>query len=173
MTIATPSSVKHRAVPIFLIACFFLSGACGLIYEVVWLRVLGLVFGNTTYATSAVIAGYMAGLGLGALYFGKRVDSELRPIRLYALLEGGIALYSFLTPLLWILIEIVFVGFARTFHPSFAVASFFRLILSFLVLFIPTFLMGGTLPVLCKFFVRNDQEMSKKIGLLYALKYTY
>jgi len=169
MTIATHSPVKRRAVQVFLVACFFLSGACGLIYEVVWLRVLGLVFGNTTYATSAVIAGYMAGLGLGALYFGKRVDSNPRPIRLYAFLEGGIALYSFLTPFLWILIEIVFVGFARTFHPSFAVASFFKLILSFLALFIPTFLMGGTLPVLCKFFVRNGQEMSKKIGLLYAL----
>ena len=158
-----------KPVQILLISFFFISGACGLIYEVVWLRVLGLVFGNTTYATSAVIAGYMAGLGLGALYFGKRVDAHPQPIRLYGMLEGGVALYSFLTPLIWILIEKLFVGFARTFQPSFGVASFFKLIISFVVLFVPTFLMGGTLPALSKFFVRSGREMAKRIGLLYAL----
>jgi spermidine synthase len=50
-----------------LLACFFLSGATGLIYEVVWLRMLGLVFGHTAYAITTVLAAFMGGLGLGSL----------------------------------------------------------------------------------------------------------
>ena len=69
---------------------FFLSGLSALIYEIVWLRELGLVFGNTAYATSTVLAAYMAGLGIGAYYFGKRIDSNQDPIKVYAFLEGGV-----------------------------------------------------------------------------------
>lgn len=49
-----------------LLICFFLSGATGLVYEVVWLRMLGLIFGHTVYAITAVLAAFMAGLGLAA-----------------------------------------------------------------------------------------------------------
>ena len=44
-----------------LLFMFFLSGACGLIYQVLWVRMLGVVFGNTVYAVSTILAGFMAG----------------------------------------------------------------------------------------------------------------
>jgi predicted membrane-bound spermidine synthase len=50
-----------------LLVCFFVSGAVGLVYEVVWLRMLGLVFGHTVYAITTVLAAFMAGLALGSL----------------------------------------------------------------------------------------------------------
>jgi len=49
-----------------LLLAFFLSGVCGLIYQVLWVRMLGLIFGNTTYAVSTILAGFMAGLALGS-----------------------------------------------------------------------------------------------------------
>lgn len=64
-----------------IITLFFLSGLCALVYEVVWLRLLGLVFGNTTFAISTVLAAYMAGLGIGSLYFGKKIDNQESPCR--------------------------------------------------------------------------------------------
>ncbi|OGW82078.1 MAG: hypothetical protein A3G33_04860 [Omnitrophica bacterium RIFCSPLOWO2_12_FULL_44_17] len=153
----------------FIILLFFFSGVCGLVYEIAWLRVMGIVFGNTTFATSTVLAGYMAGLGLGALYFGKRIDQKGNPILLYGILEGGVAVYAVLTPLIWKLIEFIHVSFYRIFQPSFLIASLFMFAVAFVALFIPTFLMGGTLPVISKYFVKTRQDTAKNIGLLYGL----
>ncbi len=163
------SSAPAISKSLFLL-CFFFSGACGLVYQVAWLRVLSLVFGNTTFATSAILSSYMAGLGLGALYFGRKIESDTRhPVRVYALLEGGVAVYAFLTPLLWKAIEFLHIGFYRTLHPDYLVVALFKFALAFAALFIPTFLMGGTLPVVSKFFVNQRTEMARYVGLLYAL----
>ena len=54
--------------------CFFFSGVAGLIYEVVWTRMLTQIFGNTTYAIATVLASFMAGLALGSYFFGKFAD---------------------------------------------------------------------------------------------------
>ena len=70
--------------------CFFLSGATGLVYQVLWLRMLGLVFGHTVYAITTVLAAFMAGLALGSFVFA-RLSPRIRDlIRAYGLLEIGI-----------------------------------------------------------------------------------
>jgi spermidine synthase len=76
-------------------ACFFLSGASGLIYEVLWARMLGLVFGATTLAVSTVLAAFMGGLALGSAWAGRVGDKVKRPVRAYGLLEIGIRLFCF------------------------------------------------------------------------------
>lgn len=152
-----------------LIFCFFISGACGLVYEVAWLRTLGLIFGNTTFATSTVLAGYMAGLGLGALWWGKRIDTHGNPVKIYAKLEAGIGLYALATPFIWKLIDFSTIGFYRFIAPSFPIALIFKFIIAFSALLLPTFLMGATLPVLSKYFVKKDEEVGKQVGLLYGL----
>ena len=73
---------------------FFASGAAGLVDQVAWLRYLALVFGNTTLATATLLAVFMAGLGLGAVLFGRLSDHTARPLTLYALLEVGIGLFA-------------------------------------------------------------------------------
>jgi spermidine synthase len=69
-----------------VLAAFVLSGATGLVYEVVWTRLLSLTFGITVFATSAVLAAYMAGLGLGSLVVGRWIDRRADPVRVYAVL---------------------------------------------------------------------------------------
>ncbi|HPW76364.1 MAG TPA: fused MFS/spermidine synthase [Candidatus Omnitrophota bacterium] len=161
---SSPSMLKR-----LILICFFISGACGLVYEVTWLRTMGLIFGNTTIATSMVLAGYMAGLGFGALWWGKKIEKGGCPIRTYANLEAGIGLYALLTPLIWALIDLLTIAFYRFFSPSFPVAFLFKLSLSFITLFFPTFLMGATLPVLSKYFVTQKKDVAKQVGLLYGL----
>src|SRR3954453_12069660 len=84
-------------------ALLFFSGMCALIYQVAWLRELRLIFGASTPASAAVLAGFMGGLGTGSLLLGKRAERAKRPLALYANLELGIAATAALTPLLlWV-----------------------------------------------------------------------
>src|SRR5437867_4148271 len=79
---------------------FFLSGATGLLYEIVWMRQLILVFGSTTHAVSAVLSAFMLGLALGSFAFGRAADRGVRLVRLYGLLEIGVGLYALVAPYL-------------------------------------------------------------------------
>ena len=69
----------------------FASGFAGLVYQVLWMKQLGLLFGNTAQAASATLAAFFLGLGVGNWWWGRRVSSAPRPLRVYALLEWGIA----------------------------------------------------------------------------------
>src|SRR5918999_1709835 len=88
--------------------CFVLSGATGLIYEVLWARMLGLVFGATTFAISAVLAAFMGGLALGSACAGRLGARLERPLRAYALIEIGIALYALAVPVLFRLVDLLY-----------------------------------------------------------------
>ena len=135
---------------------FFLSGAAALIYELVWLRYLGLVFGNTTYAIATVLAAYMAGLGLGSYFFGGLADKWSRPLRVYGLLEIGVGVYGILTPMIVAGLTSVYVSFAQGATSNSTLLLIVRLSLCFLLLFIPTFFMGATLPILARFYIRRS-----------------
>jgi spermidine synthase len=161
------------------LACFFVSGACGLIYEVVWIRMLGLVFGNTVFATSTVLTAFMAGLALGSFLSGRYADGIRRPLKVYALLEVGIGVYCFLIPLLIKLVERVYLPLQMSLQLSFYSFSLVRFILCFSLLLIPATLMGATTPIFSRFYVRRDDPRSSPrvrgegvghgIGRIYAL----
>ena len=87
---------------------FVFSGAAGLIYEVLWMRMLGLVFGATTFATSAVLAAFMGGLALGSAWAGKKTIAWRNPLRVYGWMELAIAVYALLVPLLFNLIDAIY-----------------------------------------------------------------
>src|SRR6266581_1724376 len=91
-------SAYSRSAFSLVAACFVLSGATGLIYEVLWARMLGLVFGATTLAVSTVLAAFMGGLALGSALAGRKGAAVKRPIRAYGFLEIGIALYALAVP---------------------------------------------------------------------------
>ncbi|MGD2122045.1 MAG: fused MFS/spermidine synthase [Gemmatimonadota bacterium] len=152
-----------------ILVLFFLSGACGLIYEVVWMRMLTLVFGATAFATSTILASFFTGLALGGFIFGRVIDKGRNPLRVYALLEGGISLFAFLMPVLLGIVTWAYVGIARQFDVGFYGISLVRFVLAFSVLVLPATLMGGTLPVIVKFFARKQEKLGWHVGQLYAL----
>jgi len=160
---------SERNIRRIILVLFFLSGACGLVYEVVWMRMLTLVFGATAFATSAVLASFFGGLALGSLYFGKAADKSRNPLALYAYLEVGVALFAFVMPFLFAGLTEVYVAIARSADLGFYPLSLVRLVLSFLVLLLPTTLMGGTLPVIVKFFVRRQDRLGLNVANLYAV----
>jgi spermidine synthase len=164
---ATPSS--ERGLRILLLTLFFLSGACGLVYEVAWMRMLTLVFGATAFATSTILASFFTGLALGGAYFGRLVDRARSPLLVYALLETGVGVFAFLMPLLLSGVTAAYVGVARSFDVGFYGMSLVRFVFSFAVLVLPAILMGGTLPVIVKFFVRKGEAVGWHVGRLYSL----
>ena len=157
----------HRIRRIILIL-FFLSGACGLIYEVIWQRMLNLIFGSTTFATATILASFMGGLALGSSFFGRFVDKHKKPLKLYAFLEASIAIFAILFPLILSALNTLYVSFYGYLHTSFYIFSLIKFAGCFTVLFIPSFLMGGTLPVISKFFVRKHKRLGRGIGSLYG-----
>lgn len=152
-----------------LLVCFFLSGATGLVYEVAWTRSLVLVFGTTTFAVSAILAAFMAGLAAGALVFGRLVDRWGRALRIYGLLELGIAVWAVALPFMLPALEPLYRAMWERYHPSFPLLSLLRFGICFLLLLVPTMLMGGTLPVLVRHFETLEGGLGRQAGLLYGL----
>ncbi|HKQ59803.1 MAG TPA: fused MFS/spermidine synthase, partial [Candidatus Polarisedimenticolaceae bacterium] len=154
---------------IWVFLLFFLSGACGLVYEVVWARMLVPVFGTSVQAVATVLAAFMAGLGLGAWSLGRLADRTANALRLYAALELGIGLFALAFPLLLSRLDGVYTLLYRALggHPgAFVVARF---ALGFLLLLVPTTLMGATLPVLGRAVVGELGRVGRRLGALYAV----
>ncbi len=148
---------------------FLLSGAVGLIYEVLWLRMLILIFGSTQFAVSTILTAFMAGLALGSFLFGRLIDRRGEPLRWYGYLEIGIGLYALLVPFLFDGLVPVYRWIWESFAPDFFVFSLLRFFFVLLVLILPTTLMGGTLPILSKFVTRRDDAIGLSVGSLYAV----
>jgi spermidine synthase len=150
---------------------FFATGAVGLIYQIVWFKYLSLFLGNTTYAQMIVLSSFLGGLAFGNYFIGKKIDNSQNPVRIYAWLELSIGVYCLLYPISSDLLGSIFISTASHLNVESQNIIFIilRLIISSALLFIPTFAMGGTLPVLSKFFVDKVNTAQKKIGWLYFL----
>ena len=149
---------------------FFLSGATGLVYELLWVRVLYQSFGSTIQSVTTVVAAYMGGLGLGAWLFGRRADRHAKPAALYGWLEIAIGGFGLVSPLVLALAHRVYVGTAGALTLGSGASVALRFGLAALVLLIPTTLMGGTLPALTKGFMGAERDrLQPSLGRLYAL----
>lgn len=152
-----------------LLILFFASGISGLIYEVVWMRMLSRVFGVTTYATSITMAAFMAGLAIGSYAFGKMGDRSKNPLKIYMLLQIFTAVFAVVTPLLFSAAIPLYRWIYETSGESMAVVKISKAVISFAVLLIPTTLMGGTLPVLVSHLTRKDSGFGKNLSIMYSI----
>ncbi len=156
---------RHGAVAVL----FFVSGASGLLYQVIWTRRLVLLFGTTAYAVSAVLAVYFVGLGLGSLWGGRLADRTRRPLLWYGIFEAGIGVWA-----------VAFLAFAA--HGESAVVAILRMLtplphtgvalramLALALLAVPVTLMGATLPLLARFIAGNAPGRGLRIGALYSI----
>lgn len=153
-----------------LILCFALSGFCGLLYEVLWMRVLSSVLGNTLFATSLVLSAFMGGLAAGGYLFGRWANRWSGPselLRVYALLELGIGLWALLLPWSHARLPSLWASLFSMMTPK--TFALIECVVGALLLLPPTIFMGGTLPVLGAFFGREHFErLGGDIGRLYA-----
>ena len=138
---------------------FFVSGAAALLYQVTWQRLLFLIYGTNSKSIAAIVAAFMAGLGIGSLIGGlisKRNYPLLAVFAVVELLSGLFGLVS--VPLLKA------VGEATS-----GVSPIVGGVLSFSLVLVPTILMGSTLPLLTAYFVRHDETVGSAVGDLYQM----
>jgi spermidine synthase len=147
-------------------AVFMLSGAAGLIYEIVWSRQLVLVFGNTTQAISAILTGFFAGLAIGAVVGGRLADRVRSPLRMYGILELVLVAVVLVTPISFRLIHEVYRGIYPGLEGTSAL-PLIRLMLAVIAVSPATIMMGATFPSLVRHFTRSAQ-LSQSFGRLYA-----
>ena len=175
------STASAVGIAIIVLLCFFLSGFLGLIYEIIWIRKLGLIFGNTVFAMSTVLAAFFGGLALGSWFLGRLSSNAGAPahseqqftedklLKIYAFLEVGIGVFALLFPSILHL----FGWFYNLFYPyiyhNFFLLTFTRFLLFAFLLVLPTTMMGGTLPILSQYFIQSKESLGKKLGALYAL----
>jgi spermidine synthase len=120
-----------------LLILFLFSGACGLTYQVLWLRLLSLVFGVTAYAASTVLASFMAGLALGSLVAAPLLRKFPRPLLIFGVAEILIGLSALATPIALAVAEDLYRMLYSSDVRSFAALTFVRLVCSFVVLLRP------------------------------------
>lgn len=130
---------------------------------------LFLIFGISNFAVATVLASFMAGLALGSYYFGKKADSIKRPLRLYAFLEIGIALFALIFPSLLDLITSIYTAVHYQFHTTWYLMNLLKFLLCFIVLVIPATFMGGTLPVAIRYVVKHTNHVGNRVGSLYGM----
>jgi spermidine synthase len=149
-------------------ALLFCSGLSALIYQTTWLREFRLIFGASTFATAAVLAIFMGGLGAGSAILGKRADAKAAPLAWYGTLEVLIAISAALSPLLLFVIRKLYIALGGSVTLGIGGASVVRLLLATLILGVPTFLMGGTLPAAARAVETRDDRNRRNLALLYG-----
>ncbi|WP_282010323.1 fused MFS/spermidine synthase [Nitrospina watsonii] len=153
---------------------FFVSGITALVYEIIWTRMLTLVFGHTVYSVSVVLAAFMAGLGFGSYVWGHVIDRAAQedrhpPLLVYALIEILIGVTAALLTLIFYKFHVFYAWFHQFVPESPALFAAIKAVLAFLLMFVPTTLMGATLPIISKYYVTDDARLGRQVSYLYAL----
>lgn len=152
-----------------IIIALFLSGASALIYQVLWTKQLTLIFGSQTLAISTIITCFMGGLSIGSflLYkYGKKISDV---VKVYGIFELIIGIYALLIPFIFSYMDVLYQQiWIYIDYNSFSLI-FIRFLLCFLVLILPTTLMGATLSLIIKYYVTSDKKIIEYTSLLYAI----
>lgn len=135
----------------------------------VWLKKLQLIFGVTTPSVVAILISFMAGLSLGSFVIGKFSSRIKRPLLFYGILEGIIGFYALFIDIFFKVLDKIFIFLYNPLSETPFFFDFLRFLLSLIVLLLPTFLMGGTLPLLVQGTEKIGEFFGKKTGLLYGL----
>ncbi len=168
--VTTRDSSEQSALLRNIYVCYFLSGALGLVYQILWLRKLLLTFGSTVHAVSTILTVFFGGLALGSWYFGRRIDRrEDAGLRWYAALEIGVGLYAFMTLPLFDAIRHIYIPLYRASDFSPVALVGWSFVCSCAILGFPTFLLGGTFPVLSRFLIRSREGRGVTIATLYGI----
>ncbi len=151
-----------------ILGCVFVSGSAGLLYEICWIRKATLVFGAAMPAVSTVLSAFFAGMAAGYYLFGRYAQRTDRPIRVYAFVEIALGILGLLSPALFVAADALYASVYPRIAENVTALSLIRLVLVSMILLPSTLLMGGTLPLLCRAYVRSDARLSRAVGCLYA-----
>ncbi len=149
------------------LVALFLSGAAGLIYEVVWSRAAAALFGSVLTATGSLLALFMAGLGLGASVGARWAERSRRPLLAFGVVEVVVGCLAATTPRLLVaaapLVERLDSGLPERLAPL-VPAAVLLVILGPIVL-----LLGATFPLFLAHFESGPTTVARASGRVYGV----
>jgi len=154
-----------------VIACllFFLSGAAALVYQVLWMKELSLLFGNSAQAAAATLAAFFTGIAAGNAYWGRRASKLARPLLSYGILELCVTLSALLYFAIYFAYDGLYPILFSLFEHASTIFTLAKFALALLLFFPAAFFMGGTLPLMTQYLVRNRETLGKRASSLYAI----
>ena len=166
-----PPGSNNKIIPLVLV-CFFLSGLTGLIYEILWTRMIIKIIGGAPFAVSIILTIFMGGLGIGSYIASRTIDRFERPaklVQIYGTLELAIGAYAFAIPALLAAFKPVYALLYNHLYGHFMLYNLLTFIGCFILLCTPVICMGATLPILCRFYVTRLSHLGTHAGRLYGL----
>jgi spermidine synthase len=155
-----------------ILICFFFSGVTGLIYEILWTRMIVKVIGSAPFAVSIILTVFMGGLGLGSFIASRTIDqikNPLKLVRIYGVLELAVGGYCLILPMILTVFKPLYAVMYNRLFNYFMFYSILTFVECSVLLIIPVICMGATLPILCKFYVTRMFHLAGHIGRLYGL----
>ena len=149
----------------FVLLAIGISGFCALAYEVLWTRILVFFLGSTTYAFATMLAAFLFGIALGSMVFSRWVDRVRQPLIAFGIVQLGIGLFALI---LMPAFESLY-GITYALQSTFGGSRFWTFFSCFLVMSLPTFLMGASFPLVTKIYTGNARQLGRSIGNVYAV----
>ncbi len=142
-----------------------ISGFCALAYEVLWTRILVFFLGSTTYAFATMLAAFLFGIALGSMILARWVDRIKQPVATFGIVQLGIGLFALI---LMPAFERLY-GMTYALQSTFGSSRFWAFFSCFVVMSLPTFLMGASFPLVTKIYTGNARQLGRSIGNVYAI----
>ncbi|MDP2983719.1 MAG: fused MFS/spermidine synthase [Candidatus Latescibacter sp.] len=160
-------------IPYYLVLCFFfISGMTGLIYEILWTRMIVKIIGSAPFAVSIVLTVFMGGLGLGSYLASRSIDRLKTPgalVKIYGILELTVGVYGLVLPALLVLFKPLYALLYNHLFGHFLVYNLLTFLGCSFLLILPVTCMGATLPVLSRFYVTSLSRIGASLGRLYSI----
>lgn len=161
-----------RRLSSIILTFFLFSGMAGLIYEILWTRMLVKIIGAAPFAISIILTIFMGGLGLGS-YLASRYIDRIQPlsklIKIYGLLEIIIGCYALALPILLVFLRPLQALLYNHLYNHFLPYHLLTFLICAILLCVPVLCMGATLPLLCRFYVSRLSHLGTHTGRLYGL----
>lgn len=167
-----PPYISVSRITLLILVCFFLSGITGLVYEVLWTRMIVKVIGSAPFAVGIVLTVFMGGLGLGSFLASRHIDKIEKPtklIKIYGLLELITGLYALAIPVMLAAFRPVYAIVYNRLFNHFILYNLLTFAGCSALLLLPVCCMGATLPLLCRFYVTSLSRLGTNSGRLYGL----
>lgn len=161
------SEAVPRGVAPAMAVIIVLSGAVALAWQILWMRQLGLVFGSGAQAAAMTLAVFFGGLAAGSWFWGRRSPDLRSPLRSYAWLEFGVAVFGLLCLPLLLLYREFYPGMARAVGEGGLWAV--KIGLALVMVFPAAFLMGGSIPVLTRHLVRAPRSFGAITARMFGI----
>ena len=158
-----------RATLWLVLVCFGLSGFASMVYEVTWSRVLAMILDSSTYAFTIMLTTFLMGIALGSFLMSRVADRLRRPLLAFILLEAAIGVSAYMGLFLFAELPYLFLVLYRSFSDSLNLIFFSKFLLAFMVMFLPTLLIGALFPLVVKIYTSNLDRVGRSIGEVYSL----